>query len=303
MRPEFGRRTVDCTVVGAEGEAAWQTGVDGPGGDIPPRIRLVIGDTLYFSADDGSTGHELWAHDTSSGTTWRVSDINSGSDQSTPGYRGELLVGDILYFSADDGSTGHELWAHDTSNSTTWQVADINSGSGDGLVSIESIGPLVGDTIYFSANDGSTGDELWAHDTSNHSTWQVVDVDPSTYGGISSSYPGDYMAVLMGDTIYFSAAKSSHGEELWAHDTSNHSTWRVADIYSGVTGSTPGYWMEILVGDTLYFSANDGSTGHELWAHQPSRIDYNTNTGGAVTSWEINASLPRSRGYRQQGVP
>ena len=100
------------------------------------------------------------------------------------------------------------------------------------------------------------------------------------------------MAVPMGDTIYFSAAKSSHGEELWAHDTSNRSTWRVADIYSGVTGGTPGYWMEILVGDTLYFSANDGSTGHELWAHRPSRTDYNTNTGGAVTSWAINASLP-----------
>ena len=29
-----------------------------------------------------------------------------------------------------------------------------------------------------------------------------------------------------------------------------------------------------------------------MWAHRPSTIDYNTNTGGAVTSWAINASLP-----------
>ena len=50
--------------------------------------------------------------------------------------------------------------------------------------------------------------------------------------------------------------------------------------------------MELLVGDTLYFSANDGSTGLELWAYRPSIIDYNTNTGGPVTSWAINASLP-----------
>ena len=50
--------------------------------------------------------------------------------------------------------------------------------------------------------------------------------------------------------------------------------------------------MEILIGDTLYFSADDGSTGYELWAHRPSIIDYNTNTGGPVTSWAINASLP-----------
>ena len=51
--------------------------------------------------------------------------------------------------------------------------------------------------------------------------------------------------------------------------------------------------MEILAGDTLFFSADDGSAGHELWAHRPSRIDYNTNTGGAVTSWAINnTNLP-----------
>ena len=36
---------------------------------------------------------------------------------------------------------------------------------------------LVGDTIYFDANDGSTGYELWAHDTSNHSTWRVADIN------------------------------------------------------------------------------------------------------------------------------
>ena len=55
-------------------------------------------------------------------------------------------------------------------------------------------------------------------------------------------------------------------DELWAHDTSNASTWRVADICSGTGSSNPGQYMEILVGDTLYFSANDGSSGHELWA-------------------------------------
>ena len=50
--------------------------------------------------------------------------------------------------------------------------------------------------------------------------------------------------------------------------------------------------MEIFVDDTIYFSAQDGSTGYELWAHRPSTIDFNTNTGGAVTSWAISAGLP-----------
>ena len=63
------------------------------------------------------------------------------------------------------------------------------------------------------------------------------------------------MAILVGDTLYFSAYDGSSGTELWAHDTSNASTWRVADIRSGAGSSNPGQYMEILVGDTLYFSA------------------------------------------------
>ncbi|RZD41244.1 MAG: hypothetical protein CXT70_04895, partial [Methanobacteriota archaeon] len=66
--------------------------------------------------------------------------------------------------------------------------------------------------------------------------------------------------------LYFSASDGSSGRELWAHDISNSSTWRVADINSGASDSSPGYYMAILVGDTLYFNAYDGSSGYELWA-------------------------------------
>ena len=55
-----------------------------------------------------------------------------------------------------------------------------------------------------------------------------------------SSNPGEYMAVSVGDTIYFSAAVEQQGAELWAHDISNQSTWRVVEIYTGSIGSNPG---------------------------------------------------------------
>ncbi|GIR75696.1 MAG: hypothetical protein CM15mP78_03950 [Candidatus Poseidoniales archaeon] len=98
-----------------------------------------------------------------------VSDINNGS-HSNPGEYLSVLVGDTIYFSADDGSTGVELWAHNTSNGTTWQVADIWSGTDSGLTSPQSTptNPLRTslDTVYFAANDGNDGTELWAHNTS-----------------------------------------------------------------------------------------------------------------------------------------
>ena len=49
-------------------------------------MAILVGDTLYFSADDGSSGYELWAHDTSNASTWQVADIYSGSGNSNPGY-------------------------------------------------------------------------------------------------------------------------------------------------------------------------------------------------------------------------
>ena len=47
-------------------------------------METLVGDTLYFSADDGSSGYELWAHDTSNASTWRVAEIYSGIWQQSP---------------------------------------------------------------------------------------------------------------------------------------------------------------------------------------------------------------------------
>ena len=311
-------------------------------------MAVVVGDTLYFDADDGSAGLELWAHDTSNQSTWQVTDISSGSGNGNPGRYMQILVGDTIYFSATDDSTGDELWAHDTSNHSTWQVADINHWimmGGAGLssnpgeymaVSVgdtiyfsaaveqqgaelwahdisnqstwrvveiytgsigsnpgENMAVVVGDTLYFDANDGISGEELWAHDTSNHSTWRVTDI----INGVSGSSPAAKMSILVGDTIYFDADDYFDGHELWAHDVSNQSTWQVADISGGSRSSNPGHISEILVGDTLYFSADDGNTGFELWAHRPSLINHQTNTGGSVTSYAINATLPEGLSF------
>ena len=135
-----------------------------------------------------ASGSELWAHDTSNASTWRVADIRSGSIGSSPGLYMSMLVGDTLYFDAADGSSGNELWAHDTSNASTWRVADINSGIGSSNPG-QSMSIFVGDTLYFSAWDGSSGNELWAHDTSNASTWRVADIN----SGTGNSNPGDDM--------------------------------------------------------------------------------------------------------------
>ena len=111
------------------------------------------------------------------------------------------VVNGVLYFNAHDGNKGMELWKHDPVTVTTSRIYDINPGS-TGSSTGKWMNMVVGDVLYFSAHDGSKGSELWAYNTSNSSDpWRVMDIN----SGSGSSNPGEYMQLLVGDTLYFSA--------------------------------------------------------------------------------------------------
>ena len=64
-----------------------------------------VDDTLYFSADDGIHGTELWAYDMTTDTTRMVADIYPGSNASFPGYWLAMNTMDVIYFDASDPIT------------------------------------------------------------------------------------------------------------------------------------------------------------------------------------------------------
>ena len=78
----------------------------GPG-DANPSWLTVMAGSLYFGADDGVHGTELWKSNGTKAGTVRLTDINP-SGNSDPGYL--TAVAGKLYFSATDGSSGLELW-------------------------------------------------------------------------------------------------------------------------------------------------------------------------------------------------
>tara|TARA_B110000902_G_scaffold13064_1_gene15786 strand:+ start:70 stop:660 length:591 start_codon:yes stop_codon:yes gene_type:complete len=118
----------------------------------------AVGNTLYFTADDGTNGEELWKSDGTASGTVMVQDINSGSSSSSPYYL--TAVGNTLYFQANDGTNGNELWKSDGTSSGTVMVKDIVSGSSS---SYPSDLTAVGNTLYFTVDDGTNGQELWAN--------------------------------------------------------------------------------------------------------------------------------------------
>ena len=164
-------------------------------------------------------------------------------------------MGTKVFFSGRTGTSypwNDELWVHDTTNDSTWQVVDIYSGGNSGVYVDGTDYAVMGTRLYFAATDGSTGYELWAHETTNDSTWQVADIWSGSGGG------GANDITVMGTRLYFEAYDVSTGIELWAHETTNDSTWQVADIYSG-SGSGDAGGITVM-GTRLYFEATDGST-------------------------------------------
>ncbi|MEM9829950.1 MAG: T9SS type A sorting domain-containing protein [Bacteroidota bacterium] len=71
-----------------------------------PRHLTVLQNKLYLSADDGSSGQELWR--INGITPSLVGDINTGSSDSSP--QRLTAWNDDLFFSADDGGIGTEPW-------------------------------------------------------------------------------------------------------------------------------------------------------------------------------------------------
>ena len=138
------------------------------------------------------------------------------------------------------------------------------------------------------------------------SAWLVSDIN----SGSNRSLPR-FLGVI-GDTLYMSADHDDYGQELWAYDSSNKSTWLVADIFSNTgphTGGNPGQgYTTSASGGTLYFVHNDtlyfrsktmvtipgygSSMVNGILSYRPAVVDQGTNTGGDVVTWAINASLP-----------
>ena len=95
---------------------------------------------------------------------------------------------------------------------------------------------VVGSTLFFSGQDSNGDVELWAHDTSNHTTWQVANINTlqSPYAsdyctgytlGIGdnphkSSFPDGFYTI--GDTAYFFASNGYYDREL----TKNALDWK-----------------------------------------------------------------------------
>lgn len=233
-----------------------------------PQFLTVVGDTLFFAADNGSTGRELWKTDGTTDGTELVRDINPGRDGTTPRSSNPtdlVNVNGVLYFSADDGTNGRELWRSDGTSRGTVLVRDINTGrdnTSDPLSSDPRELVNVNGTLFFSAQTQADGRELWRSDGTQNGTRLVRDINDRQDGSTPlSSDPTSLVSFQ--NTLYFAADDGTNGKELWRSNGTTSGTQLVRDINRGDSSSTP--TDLVTVGGAFYFSADDGINGRELW--------------------------------------
>lgn len=219
----------------------------GSGDGLDTLIRKPAPDGVYFSADDGSDGNELWYSDGTAGGTQQVEDIHTSGGESLP--RDFVRVDGRVFFTATTSAEGRELWVTDGDNAGL--VKDIFPGTGDGVTE-----PLTvfQDEVYFAADD-STGEELWRSDGTTAGTMKVIDLQSAPSG----SEPRELTVV--GSRLFF-AAQGPDGTELYRTNGDASGT----DLVEDINGSGSSIPSNLFAFDgILYFSADDGSTGQELW--------------------------------------
>ena len=134
---------------------------------------------MFFAANDGVNGYELWKSDGTNGGTVLVRDIFAGPDSSNPM---ELInVNGTLFMNATDiaarcgalDERWHKRW-HGVSG-------DIRPGAiGSAPANLTN----VNGTLFMCANDGTTSIELWRSDGTEAGTTLVRDILPGANSGL-----------------------------------------------------------------------------------------------------------------------
>lgn len=227
-----------------------------PSAASSPTGMYIFNNKLYFAANDGSHGIELWSTDGTDVPTL-VADINAGSGNGMSAFdnRSIAAVNNKLYFAADNGSTGMELFVYDGTHAPTL-AKDIESGSAS---SDPTDFVAYNNMLYFAATTTANGKELWVYDPANNTANRMTDVSS---GAASSDVQ---FITVMGSTLYFTATSATSGNELYSLDPSNGSVHMIADINSGSAGSNPGNLL--VYNSKLYFTATSADHGSELYAY------------------------------------
>jgi ELWxxDGT repeat protein len=254
-----------------------------------------LGNTLYFAPNrmDGLT--ELWRSDLTTAGTVRVTNVEPAGLAIGP----LVTFGDKLLFNGFRVFDQGDLFVSDGTAAGTRRLPATSAGNASGMKDY-GLSPAIfrsGETMYFAANDGVTGREVWR---------TRAGAEPGTLGGASlvtdlapfggSSDP-DYFAAGNDGSVYFTATTPATGTELFRIPPGDGAgAGLVSDFLPGVD---PSYAKVIgALGDWVYIAATDAAGVKSLWRYNPAAgapVKVTTPDGTAMT--RVGTTATRAGGY------
>ena len=217
----------------------------GPGGSTPRQFSVSRGGLIFSAYVGGTFG--LW---NVGSTVSSIGGIAAGFNL-TPFNTNELLL-------TAEGPEGYELWLSDGTTAGTRLVADIAPGMSSASADVRILSDVTVDgRIFFIANDGQTGTELWSFRPGEQPIL-LGDLEVGPNGSVPR-FP------IHAETFtVFNADTAATGRELFVTDGTSPAIL----LHDIVPGSTSGIGLPgqgHALRDLVIFPANDGVTGTELW--------------------------------------
>ncbi len=203
-----------------------------------PSSLISFDNAVYFVADDGLTGQQLWRFDGTN--TTRITDITAGPYGSE--FENMMVVGSDLYFTAYDGSTS---WLYQYDGSRLTQVTTSKAGGANpyDLTVLNGV-------LYFIGHDNS--DDSWLYEYNGTALTQVT----TSASGVS--YP--YDLTVMNGALYF-IGYGGDGNGLYEYDGT-----KLTQVNTSGLGITYPYQL-FADDDTLYFAGYDSNFDSWLYKY------------------------------------
>jgi ELWxxDGT repeat protein len=167
-------------------------------------IRILPGSTITPGGSiEGSTYDLSLSLSNKPGVPIITRDIRYGVGGSNPS--NITAVGNLAYFSAKD-EAGTALWRTDGTLDGTKKISAFSSISPEKFA---VVGSGTSTNLYFVADDGATGSELWT--TDGTTARKVVDLQ----GGLGSASSSPKQLTTVGDRLYFTAKTGDTSTNLY----------------------------------------------------------------------------------------
>ena len=174
--------------------------------------------------------------------------FREGDENSDP--NGFIEFNGLFLFTASTTTEGRELWVSDGTAANTRLLKDINPGSSDGVLSFSPA--VLGDQLFFIANDGEYGPQLWATKGTAQSTRRITSIPGlSSYTGLSP----------VGDQIFFTIT-NNRKLAVWKSDGTQEGTQVVKEDFP--LWSSPSF--EGSANQLFFFTIpSEGSSNSRVW--------------------------------------